>query len=147
MKKMTGIILAATLGLLTSTVAVANDAVIGALIGSGAGALIGQAMGGRNGTLVGGVIGATAGAVIASEQEDTRRRDRRVVEYYAPHPQTVYTTQTYYPPQTAYYPAQQVYYAPPPVRVVAPPTVYVTSGYDRDPHRHHHHRHPHHANW
>lgn len=151
MKKTIGLTLALSLGLMTSTVALANDTVLGAVIGGGAGALIGHAVGGRNGTLVGGVIGATAGAVIASDQDDNRRHDRRVVQYYAPQPQTVYTTQTYYQPEPAYYPQQQVYYAPPPVRVIAPPTtVYVTSGYRGNDHRYdhrRHHHHPQHPNW
>lgn len=134
---------AVSIGLLTSNVALANDAVIGALIGGGAGAVIGNAIGGRNATVLGSVIGAAAGAAIGSEQERPRHYDRRV-EYY-PQPQTVYSTQTYYPPQTTYYPQQQVYYAQPPVRVVAPPTVYISSGYYDDGHRRRHHRHN--PNW
>ena len=137
MKKTLGITLLATLGLVTSTVALANDAVFGALIGGGAGAVIGSSVGGRNGAIVGGAIGAATGVVIASEP---RHRHEQRVEYYAPQP-VYYTSQrTYYTAPPAYYPPPQVYYAPPPVRIVAPPTVYLSGGhYDQRHHRHYGH--------
>jgi len=114
-----------SLGLLTAGAAMANDAVIGALIGGGAGALVGRSVGGRDGTIIGGALGAAAGAAIASDR--TRVRYEQRVDYYAPAP--VYVTQeTYYPPQ--------VYYAPP-VRVAPRPVYYIEGRYDRGDRWHH----------
>lgn len=113
--------------LLASSVAVANDAVWGALIGGGAGAAIGGSVSGRDGAVIGGALGAAAGAAIGSNNSY-----HRVV--YAPAP--------VYRPQIVYYPAQPVYYAPPvPVRVVVPTVYYVTPG------RGHRHIHPHRPHW
>ena len=119
-----------SLGLLTAGVAMADDAVIGALIGGGAGALVGRSIGGRDATIIGGAIGAAAGAAIGSDRSRVRYEQR--VEYYNPAP--VYVA------QETYYPAP-VYYAPPPVRV-SPPTVYYVEGRRLpDRHwRHHDHR-------
>jgi outer membrane lipoprotein SlyB len=61
--------LIASLCILASGSAVANDAVWGALLGGGAGAAIGGSVSGRNGAIVGGAIGAAAGAVIASDSD------------------------------------------------------------------------------
>lgn len=112
---------AITLCLLTSSAAMANDAVWGALLGGGAGAAIGGSVNGRNGAIVGGALGAAAGAAIVGDN------DYRRVEYV---PAPVYQ------PRTVYYAPQPVYYAEP-VRVVAPTVYYVTPG----PRGHHH---PHH---
>ena len=90
--------LIASLCILASGSAVANDAVWGALLGGGAGAAIGGSVSGRNGAIVGGAIGAAAGAVIASDS-DHNHADYR--------------------PQVVYHPAPPVYYAPP-TRVVTP---------------------------
>lgn len=140
MKKTLGIPMLLTLGLVTSTVTLANDAVIGALIGGGAGAVIGSSVGGRNGAVVGSVIGAATGVAIASEP---RRYHEQRVEYYAPQPVYYPSQQTYYSAPPAYYPPQQVYYAPPPVRVVTSPTVYISGGH-YDPRHHRHHGYDHH---
>lgn len=96
MKKQLGITLALSLGLLASNAAMANDAVVGALLGGGAGVLVGRSVGGRDGAVIGGALGAAAGAAIAAQHPR--------VDYAPP----VYVTH-YVPP--AYYPAQ-VYYAP-----------------------------------
>ena len=47
--------------------AVAQDPLLGAIIGGAAGAGIGSAVGGRSGVVPGAIIGATAGALIASQ--------------------------------------------------------------------------------
>ena len=126
MNKKLGGALLLSLGLLSSGAAMANDAVIGAIVGGGAGALVGHSLGGRDGTIVGGVLGAAAGAAIASESRLVRVED--------------------YPPPAPYY-RRPGYYEP--VRVYRPvyPTVYyVRDGYDRD--RLHHHRdHERHDGW
>lgn len=114
-----------TLGLLSANVAMANDAIFGALIGGGAGALIGRSVGGRDGTIIGGALGAAAGAAIGSENRHHRVEQR--VDYYAPAP-TYYTQETYYP--------QQVYYSEP-VRVEQRPVYYIEGGYDRGERWHH----------
>ena len=54
--------LIASLCILASSSAMANDAVWGALLGGGAGAAIGGSVNGRNGAIVGGALGAAAGA-------------------------------------------------------------------------------------
>jgi hypothetical protein len=130
MKKQLRTALLVSLGLLSAGTAMANDAVIGALLGGGAGVLVGRSVGGRNGAVIGGALGAAAGAAIGSEN----RRDRVVeqrVDYYQPAP-------VYYE-QAAYYPPQQVYYTQP-VRVEQRP-VYIIRGErdwdDRGHHRHH----------
>lgn len=129
MKKSLRNAMVVSLGLLTAGVAMANDAVLGALIGGGAGALVGRSVGGRDGTIIGGAIGAAAGAAIGSDQHRVRYGQR--VDYYAPAPVYV-TEETYYPPQT--------YYAPP-VRVAPAPVYYVEDRYDRGDHwRRWHHR-------
>ena len=96
MKKQIGITLALSIGLLASNAAMANDAVLGALLGGGAGVLVGRSVGGRDGAIIGGALGAAAGAAIASQ---------RPRGHYAP---PAYVT---YEEPLAYYPAQ-VYYAP-----------------------------------
>ena len=88
---------------LLSANAMANDAVIGALLGGGAGAFIGQSVGGRNATIIGGAIGAATGAAIGSEQGRTTYVEHRVeyvpsyaparVQYVAPPPPVYYYTQ------------------------------------------------------
>ncbi|WP_153111513.1 YMGG-like glycine zipper-containing protein [Propionivibrio limicola] len=125
-------ILTVSLGLFSATAAVADDAVIGALIGAGAGAVVGSSVGGRDGAVVGGMIGAAAGAAIGNDNGDRPRRSHRVG--YAPPPP---------------YHAQPVYYydAPPPVhvvrsvRVVEQPVYYVPSHSSRHNHHRHHDRH------
>jgi len=126
MKKQLGITLALTFCLLSSGAALADDAILGALIGGGTGAVVGRSIGGRDGTIIGGAIGAAAGAAIGSQQ-------RGRVEYVAP---PVYYTAPAYP-QQVYYPPQQVYYAQP---VYQRPSYYVERGYERGYHRHHEHR-------
>lgn len=128
MKKRFGVTLALALGLLSANVAMANDAVIGALIGGGAGALVGRSIGGRDGTIIGGALGAAAGAAIGSEERHSRR-----VEYREPR---VYYSQ---PIQEVYYPPERVYYSQP-VRVVQP-EVYYVRGYDHGRRDWKHHRH------
>ena len=98
MKKARCITLALALGLLSSGAALADDAVLGALIGAGAGAVVGHSVGGRDATIIGGAIGAAAGAAIGSQHTASR------VEYVAP---PVYAAPAY--PQRAYYPPQEVY--------------------------------------
>ena len=72
MKRQLGITLALSLGLLASHAAVANDAVVGALLGGGAGVLVGRSVGGRNGAGIGGALGAAAGAAIALQNDRPR---------------------------------------------------------------------------
>lgn len=136
--------IALTLCLLSSTAAMADDAVLGALLGGGAGAVVGRSVGGRDGTIIGGALGAAAGAVIGSQRGHTR-----VVEYSAPpvvhYAPPVYQQQVYYAPPVY---RQQVYYSQP-VRYEQRPVYFVQDGYDRgyrrhyrdrDDYRHDHHR-------
>jgi hypothetical protein len=123
-----GSTIALTLCLLSSTVAMANDAVLGALLGGGAGAVVGHSIGGRDGTVIGGALGAAAGAVIGSE-----RGHGRVDYSVAP---VHYTQPGYYAPPVAYYPQQQIYYSQP-VRVEQRPIYYIQDSYDRGYRRHH----------
>lgn len=109
--------LIASLCILASGSAVANDAMWGALLGGGAGAAIGGSVSGRNGAIVGGAIGAAAGAVIASDSDRAHNRAD-------------------YRPQVVYHPAPPVYYAPR-TRVVTP--VYYVTTYRGERHPHHHH--------
>lgn len=109
--------LIASLCILASSSAMANDAVWGALLGGGAGAAIGGSVSGRNGAIVGGAIGAAAGAVIAADSDhEPYRVDHR--------------------PRVVYHPAPPVYYAPP-TRVGTP--VYYVTTYRGARHPHHHH--------
>ena len=128
MKKQLGIAMVLSLGLLSSGAALANDAVVGALLGGGAGAIVGHSIGGRDGTIIGGALGAAAGAVIGSE------RSRSRVEYVAPQP-VYYATPAYR--QEVYYPQQEVYYAEP---VRQRQVYYVERGYQRGHRRHHEYR-------
>lgn len=110
--------LIASLCILTSGGAMANDAVLGALLGGGAGAAIGGSVSGRNGAIVGGAIGAAAGAVIAADSHVYHNgADHRVV----------------YRPRVVYHVAPPVYYAPP--TPVVTPVYYVTTYRGA---RHHH---------
>jgi hypothetical protein len=52
--------------------ALAQDGVIGGILGGAAGAIIGGAAGGRRGAAIGAIIGGTTGAIIGAEGE--RRR-------------------------------------------------------------------------
>lgn len=97
---------------LLSANAMANDAILGAVLGGGAGAFVGHSIGGRDATIIGGAIGAAAGAAIASDND---RRHVRVVER-----RVTYVAQpTYYAP-----PPRPVYHVQP-VRVVQAPVYYV----------------------
>ena len=127
MKKQLRTTLLLSLGLLSAGTAMANDAVIGALLGGGAGVLVGRSVGGRNGAVIGGALGAAAGAAIGSENRRDRVEQR--VDYYQPAP-------VYYE-QPAYYP-QQVYYTQP-VRVEQQPVYIVRGGRDWDERGHHRH--------
>ena len=129
MKKARCITLALALGLLASGAALADDAVLGALIGGGAGAVVGHSVGGRDATIIGGAIGAAAGAAIGSQRGAGR------VEYVAP---PVYYAAPAYP-QRVYYPPQTVYYARP-VHIAPAPVYYVERGYQRNHRRHHEYR-------
>lgn len=51
-----------------------QDAVVGAVIGSGAGALIGHSLSGRDGALFGGALGAMAGVAIATSDRGPSTR-------------------------------------------------------------------------
>jgi len=113
---------------LLSANAMANDAVIGALLGGGAGAIVGQSIGGRNATIIGGAIGAAAGAAIGSDNGRTTYVERRV-EYIPPPP-------VYYSQPVRVVPGPMVYGSP--VRVIETPVYYVK---DR------HHRHSHGRDW
>jgi hypothetical protein len=138
MKKQLGITLALSLGLLASHAAMANDAVLGALVGGGAGVLVGRSVGGRDGALIGGALGAAAGAVIASQHNRPR------VAYGPPAYAAYYAPPAYYPAQVYY--APQAYYAP--QEYYRQPVHYVRGdherwhrddwghrGHDRDDHR------------
>ncbi len=139
MKRRFAIPLLISLGLLSSGLALANDTLLGALLGGGSGALVGRALGGRQGAVIGGVLGAAAGASIAAE-DDTPRVGRRV-DYYPAQP-VYYAQEGYYPPQT-------VYYAPAPRVVAPPPVIYIESRHRRDDwhHRPHHDRHDRRDRW
>lgn len=121
MKKQLGITITLALCLLSSTAAVADDAVIGALLGAGAGAVVGRSIGGRDGTIVGGALGAAAGAAIGAQ--DGNRR----VEYSAA---PVYYSPPAYYSAPAYYPPPQVYYTQP-VRIEHRPVYFTQGGYER----------------
>ena len=131
MKKHFGITAVLALCLLSSGAALANDAVLGALLGGGAGAIVGHSVGGRDGTIIGGAIGAAAGAAIGAQGGRGGQ-----VEYVA-QPPAYYAAPAYR--QQAYYPQQQVYYTQP---VRQRPIYYVERGYERD-----HRRHPGHRDW
>lgn len=124
MKTNLRITLTLALGLFTANAAMADDAVIGALLGGGAGAVVGRSVGGRDGTIIGGALGAAAGAAIGANRGHAR------VDYYAPAP--VYYTQPAYRPQPVVYYTQ-------PVRFEQRPVYYVQDGYYRDARRRHHH--------
>ena len=130
MKKQLGIAMTLALCLLSSSAALANDAVLGALLGDGAGAVVGHSVGGRDGTIIGGAIGAAAGAAIGSQ--GGRGGHVEYVGHVAPPPvyyaAPAYQQQAYYPQPQAYYPQQQVYYAQP---VRPRPIYYVERGYHR----------------
>lgn len=130
MKKQLGITIA--LCMLSSTPALADDTVLGALIGGGAGAVVGHSIGGRDAAVIGGALGAAAGAAIASNNGGTRVVHSRPV-YYAPPPPPAY----YAPPPVVY--PQQVYYAAP-VRVERR-VYYVEDGYSRGYYERRHPRH------
>ena len=118
-----------SLGLLSASAAMADDAIWGALIGGGAGALVGRSVGGRNGAVIGGALGAATGVAIASDRHPVRVQQR--VEYYPSAP--IYVAQeTYYPPQQVYY-SEQVRFEPPPV-------YYIEGRHDRGPRWRHHER-------
>lgn len=110
MNKRLALTLTLSFGLLTSSVAMANNTVVGALLGGGAGALVGQSVGGRDGALIGSAFGAAAGVVLTSQQGRPVIDQR--VDYYAP--PVVYT-------QRAYAPASTYYVAP---RRIDPPRTY-----------------------
>lgn len=101
---------------LLSANAMANDAILGAVLGGGAGAFVGHSIGGRDATIIGGAIGAAAGAAIASDDD---RRDRRHVRVVEERRVTYVAQPTYYapPPPPAYYVQ--------PVHVVRAPVYYV----------------------
>jgi uncharacterized protein YcfJ len=101
---------------LLSANAMANDAILGAVLGGGAGAFVGHSIGGRDATIIGGAIGAAAGAAIAS---DNGRRDRRHVRVVEERRVTYVAQPTYYAP-----PPPPVYHVQP-VRVVQAPVYYV----------------------
>ena len=103
MKKQIGIALALSLGLLASNAAMANDAVLGALLGGGAGVLVGRSVGGRDGAIIGGALGAAAGAALASQRPHGH--------YGPPAYVTFEAAPAYYPPQVYY--APQGYYQQP----------------------------------
>ena len=144
MKKSFSILMALSFGVLSANAALANDAVLGAIVGGGVGAVVGNHVSGRDGAIIGGAVGAAAGAVIASDNEPHHRRP---VYGYAPQPPVrVYAPAPAYAPVYApapvYSPAP-VYYAPPPVRVVDAPVVYVPAHpaprhWREDHHRRHH---------
>ena len=122
MKRKLRIAMVFSLGLLSANLAMANDAVLGALLGGGAGAVVGRSIGGRNGTVIGGALGAAAGAAIGSSYRSPH------VENYSPSP-------VYYAPPA--YSHQQVYYTRP-VRVQQRPVYYVQNSFYRDGRKNHH---------
>ena len=121
---------------LLSSNAMANDAVVGAIIGGGAGAFVGQSIGGRDATIIGGALGAAAGVAIASDRGRTTYVERRVE--YVPPPRVAYQQPVRIQPAPVYYG-----YGPR-VRVVETPVYYVRDQpvyYVRDKHFDRHHRH------
>lgn len=128
MKKQLRIAMIFSIGLLSANLAMANDAVLGALLGGGAGAVVGRSIGGRNSTVIGGALGAAAGAAIGSNYRNPR------AEYYPPSP-------VYYGPPV--YSSPQVYYTRP-VRIQQRPVYYVQNRYYRESWRDDHH---HGRNW
>jgi len=124
--------------------ALANDALLGALVGAGAGALLGQAIGGRDGAIAGGMVGAVAGA--ASSAPHAVVGVATPVHYT---PQVVYSAPGYYAPVYGGHPAYghgYVYNAPPPVVVYRSAPVVVITNEHRHRHGHWHghgHRHWH----
>jgi hypothetical protein len=109
MKKQVLISLTLSLGLLASNAAMANDTILGALLGGGAGMLVGRSVGGRDGAIIGGALGAAAGAAIAAQNDRPRGRAAppAYVTYEAP--PAYYPPQGYYAPQE-YYQQQPVHY-------------------------------------
>lgn len=136
MKKQLGITLAVCL--LSSTAALADDAVLGALLGGGAGAIVGHSIGGRNGTIIGGALGAATGAAIATGSSHGSRVVYSAPPAYIP-PSVVYMPP---PPPPAYVPAysQQVFYGAPPVRIEQRTVYYGHGGYERGYRYHRHHQ-------
>ena len=121
---------------LLSANAMANDAVIGALLGGGAGAFVGQSIGGRDGTIIGGAIGAAAGAAIGSERARTTYVEHRG-RYVSPRVRALPPPPPVYYSQPVRVIPSPVYYRQP-VRVVEAPVYYVK---DR------HHRYSHDRSW
>ena len=73
-------------GLLATTSAQANEAVVGAVIGGGMGGLIGQSVGGRDGAVMGGLVGAIAGAALARNNDHRHVHARHGAPAYYAHP-------------------------------------------------------------
>ena len=114
---------------LLSANAMANDAVVGAIIGGGAGAFVGHSIGGRDATIIGGALGAAAGAAIGSDRGRTTYVERRV-EYIPPPPPRVY-----YEQPVRVIPAPGYYGYGPRVQVVPAPVYYVRDKHFRRDHR------------
>jgi hypothetical protein len=127
MKKQLAISLALSLGLLASNAAMADDTLLGALLGGGAGVLVGSSLGGRDGAIIGGALGAAAGAAIASQNDRPR-------SHYAPPAYARYEAPAAYYPAPVHY-APQGYY-PQNVRYVRGERWYGDHRAPRDEHRH-----------
>jgi len=124
--------------LLTSAAAIADDRVIGTVVGAGVGAVIGHQVGGNQGAVIGGAIGAAAGNAIA------RDRDGRDGRHYAPAYASYapVATPVYYQPVSSYRQAPVVVrhgYAPPRVVYVSTPPGHATHWHKKS--------HKHHARW
>jgi len=122
-----------SLGVATSATALANDTVVGALIGGAAGALVGHSVGGHDAMVTGGVLGAAAGAAIGS-QSRRRHKSEHSAHYYPYPPNYRYSERSYS------YPAQPTYYYESPAYYEAPPAVYYEPR--RRGHRHDYRYHP-----
>ena len=84
LNRMLGAAMVFSLGVITSSAALANDALIGAVIGGAAGALIGNTMGGDEGMVAGGALGAAAGAAIGYQSDrHARKRARKWRDWHS----------------------------------------------------------------
>ncbi len=119
MKKRIVLGLLVPMALATTVPAMANDQLIGALLGAGAGVLIGRNMGGQDGAVVGGALGAAVGASVTRTHYEGGRGGYEG--------RTGYEGRGGYENRGGYYPQQrpvyrevpQVYYQPAP-RVIYP---------------------------
>ena len=81
---------------MVSGTALAENQVLGGLLGGGAGALVGNSIGGRDGAILGGAVGAAAGVAIAGNYRSAPRYYAREPVYYYAQPTVIYSAPPVY---------------------------------------------------